>query len=66
MLGFDQMLCQGNRSRPQHCPVGQAFVTAKVLLGGIAQLGRFIDNVRLCIAGTIQDCNSITVGLNKY
>jgi len=38
----------------------------KVLLGGIAQLGRFIDNVRLCIAGTIQDCNYITVGLNKY
>ena len=38
----------------------------KVLLGGIAHLGRFIDKVRLRHAGTIQDYNYITVGFDKY
>ena len=38
----------------------------KVLLGGIAHLGRFIDKVRLRHAGQIQDYNYITVGFDKY
>ena len=38
----------------------------KVLLGGIAHLGRFIDKVRLRQAGQIQDYNYITVGFDKY
>ena len=38
----------------------------KVLLGGIAHLGRFIDKVRLRHAGNIQDYNYITVGFDKY
>ena len=38
----------------------------KVLLGGIAHLGRFIDKVRLRHAGKIQDYNYITVGFDKY
>ncbi|MBP7790572.1 MAG: DUF5069 domain-containing protein, partial [Zoogloea sp.] len=36
----------------------------KVLLGGIAHLGRFIDKVRLRHAGKIQDYNYITVGFD--
>jgi len=38
----------------------------KVLLGGIAHLGRFIDKIRLRHAGQIQDYNYITVGFDKY
>lgn len=38
----------------------------KILLGGIAHLGRFIDKIRLRNAGHIQDYNYITVGFDKY
>ncbi|MEK9140056.1 MAG: DUF5069 domain-containing protein [Nitrospirota bacterium] len=38
----------------------------KVLLGGIAHLGRLIDKIRLRHAGQIQDYNYITVGFDKY
>ena len=38
----------------------------KILLGGIAHLGRFIDKIRLRYAGHIQDYNYITVGFDKY
>lgn len=38
----------------------------KVLLGGIAHLGRFIDKIRLRHARQIQDYNYITVGFDKY
>jgi len=38
----------------------------KVLLGGIAHLGRFIDKIRLRNVGKIQDYNYITVGFDKY
>jgi hypothetical protein len=38
----------------------------KVLLGGIAHLGRFIDKIRLRNAGQIQDYNYITIGFDKY
>ena len=38
----------------------------KALLGGIANLGRFIDKIRLRNAGQIQDYNYITVGFDKY
>ena len=40
--------------------------SAKVLLGGIAHLGRFIDKIRLHHAGQIQDYNYITAGFDKY
>ncbi len=40
--------------------------SSKVLLGGIAHLGRFIDKIRLRNAGQIQDYNYITVGFDKY
>lgn len=40
--------------------------SAKVLLGGIAHLGRFIDKIRLRHAGQIQDYNYITIGFDKY
>ena len=38
----------------------------KVLLGGIAHLGRLIDKIRLRHAGQIQDYNYLTVGFDKY
>ncbi len=38
----------------------------KILLGGIAHLGRFIDKIRLRQAGEIQDYNYVTVGFDKY
>jgi hypothetical protein len=38
----------------------------KVLLGGIAHLGRFIDKIRLRSQGQIQDYNYITVGFDQY
>lgn len=38
----------------------------KVLLGGIAHLGRFIDKIHLRHAGQIRDYNYITVGFDKY
>jgi Domain of unknown function (DUF5069) len=38
----------------------------KILIGGIAHLGRFIDKIRLRHAGAIQDYNYITVGFDKY
>ena len=38
----------------------------KVLIGGIAHLGRFIDKIRLRHAGQIQDYNYMTVGFDKY
>ena len=38
----------------------------KVLLDGIAHLGRFIDKIRLRHEGQIQDYNYITVGFDKY
>lgn len=38
----------------------------KVLLGGIAHLGRFIDKIRLRHAGQIHDYNYVTVGFDKY
>jgi hypothetical protein len=38
----------------------------KILLDGIAHLGRFIDKIRLRNAGRIQDYNYITVGFDKY
>lgn len=40
--------------------------SAKILLSGIAHLGRFIDKIRLRHAGQIQDYNYITVGFDKY
>lgn len=40
--------------------------SAKIFLGGIAHLGRFIDKIRLRHAGQIQDYNYITVGFDKY
>lgn len=40
--------------------------SAKVLLGGIAHRGRFIDKIRLRHAGQIQDYNYVTVGFDKY
>jgi hypothetical protein len=38
----------------------------KILLGGIAHLGRFIDKIRLRNAGQIQDYNYITTGFDKH
>ena len=38
----------------------------KVLLGGMAHLGRFIDKIRMRHAGLIQDYNYITTGFDKY
>ena len=38
----------------------------KVLLGGTAHLGRFIDKIHLRHAGKIQDYNYITIGFDKY
>jgi hypothetical protein len=38
----------------------------RVLLGGMAHLGRFIDKIRLRNAGRIQDYNYVTVGFDKY
>ncbi|MDC8449060.1 MAG: DUF5069 domain-containing protein [Nitrospira sp.] len=38
----------------------------KILLAGIAHLGRFIDKIRLRNAGHIQDYNYIMVGFDKY
>lgn len=38
----------------------------KVLMGGIAHLGRFIDKIRLRSQGQIQDYNYITVGFDQY
>ena len=38
----------------------------KVLLGGIAHLGRFIDKVRLRHEGQIQDYNYLTTGFDKH
>jgi hypothetical protein len=40
--------------------------SSKVLLGGIAHLGRFIDKIRLRHAGQIQDYNYMTVGFDQY
>jgi hypothetical protein len=38
----------------------------KMLLGGMAHLGRFIDKIRLRHAGQILDYNYMTVGFDKY
>ena len=38
----------------------------KILLGGIAHLGRFIDKIRLRHEGKIQEYNYITVGFDKF
>ena len=38
----------------------------KVLLGGLAHLGRCIDKIRLRHAGLIQGYNYLTVGFDKY
>jgi hypothetical protein len=38
----------------------------KVLLGGIAHLGRFIDKIRLRNAGQIPDYNCLTTGFDKH
>ena len=38
----------------------------KVLLGGMAHLGRFIDKIRMRHAGLIPDYNYITTGFDKY
>lgn len=38
----------------------------KILVGGVAHLGRFIDKIRLRHAGQVQDYNYITVGFDKY
>lgn len=38
----------------------------KMLLGGIAHLGRLIDKITLRHAGQIQDYNYLTVGFDKY
>ena len=38
----------------------------KLLLGGIAHLGRLIDKIRLRHAGHIQDYNYLTAGFDKY
>ena len=38
----------------------------KVLVGGLAHLGRFIDKIRLRHAGHIQDYNYFTTGFDKY
>ncbi len=38
----------------------------KILVGGIAHLGRFIDKIRLRHVGQIQDYNYMTVGFDKY
>jgi hypothetical protein len=37
----------------------------KILLGGLAHLGRFIDKIRLRQAGHLQDYNYMTVGFDK-
>ncbi len=37
----------------------------KVLIGGIAHLGRLVDKIRLRHAGGIQDYNYMTVGFDK-
>ena len=38
----------------------------KVLLGGIAHLGRFLDKIRLLHAVKIQEYNYISVGFDKH
>jgi hypothetical protein len=38
----------------------------KLLLGGMAHLGRLIDKIRLHHAGEIQDYNYLTAGFDKY
>lgn len=38
----------------------------KILVGGLAHLGRMIDKVRLRHAGLIRDYNYLTVGFDKY
>jgi hypothetical protein len=38
----------------------------KLLLGGLAHLGRLIDKIRLRHAGQIQDYNYLTAGFDKY
>lgn len=38
----------------------------KLLLGGIAHLGRLIDKIRLRHAGQIQDYNYLNAGFDKY
>jgi hypothetical protein len=38
----------------------------KILLGGIAHLGRFVDKILLRHVGKIQDYNYITVGFDKH
>ncbi|WP_447986226.1 DUF5069 domain-containing protein [Nitrospira sp. Nam74] len=38
----------------------------KVLLGGLAHLGRLIDKIRLRHAGQIQDYNYLMAGFDKY
>jgi hypothetical protein len=38
----------------------------KILMGGMAHLGRFIDKIRLRHQGLIQDYNYITTGFDKY
>lgn len=38
----------------------------KIMLGGMAHLGRLIDKIRLRHAGQIPDYNYLTVGFDKY
>jgi hypothetical protein len=38
----------------------------KILLGGIAHMGRFIDKMRLRHQGMIQVFNYLTVGFDQY
>jgi len=38
----------------------------KILLGGMAHLGRLIDKIRMRHAGQIQDYNYLTTGFDKY
>jgi hypothetical protein len=38
----------------------------KLVLGGLAHLGRFIDKIRLRHEGQIQDYNYLTAGFDKY
>jgi len=58
---LDMYSMEGYRMTDQQYPR-----SPKVLLGGIAHLGRFIEKIRLRHAGKIQDYNYITVGFDKY
>ena len=53
-------------NRPEKAKMMKYPRSPKVLLGGIAHLGRFVDKIRLRHAGKIRDYNYITVGFDKH